>query len=437
MRTPSRYLLLTMALLGPAAASAADGPFLAWSRNGSGSPRFSAWNGSSWPAATTLSSVGSEPVWMVLRVCPVRDELILATLDEDKHVDVMIRSGTSWSPVTAAGTATGQDDERAFDVAYSAISGTAMLAYWNDSSKRLCSRTTSGSGWSAESTLTLPATSKLRYLRLHPVPSSDQLIMLCVNDDKNLFAAVWNGSAFSAVTTIESAVQTKDEECFALAFESTSGQGLLVYAENGQNTPRYRTFISGSWSSESSAPTVGAKPLWVRLAAEPGTDRIVLATLDDDEDLNVCIWSGSAWGTVTELETHMGTRDHRCYDVAFRSSGGGLISYVRNNQKYPRYRTLAAGSSSWSGVNNGPNLGDTPEVIQMTPDQSGNVYLTIADSDADLHVLVFNGTSLAIQATVETSLGGDEETEPFMLAVAAGSGTTKPRLVQWRHTAPD
>lgn len=423
-----------LALLTAALPAEATEPLLVWARSGSTTPWQSQWNGSSWPSATSLPSVGGHATWVVLRACPTRDEFVAATLDYDKHINAVIRTGSSWGSVTEVGTAAGQDSDRGFDVAYSVTSGTALIAYWNDSTQKLCYRTSSGSGWSPQATLTLPATSKLRYLRLHPIPSSDQIVMLCANEDKDLFAATWNGSGFDSVTTIESMIQTIDEECFAMAFESTSEHGLLVYAEDGQNTPRYRTFISGAWSPEASVPSVGQPQRWVRLAAEPGTDRIVLATLDNDSDLNACIWSGTAWGSVSELETHMRATDRRCFDVAFRATGSALVAYVRNSQHYTRFRSLSG--STWSGHSNGPNVGDAVDVVQLTPDGAGNIYVACRDAGADLSIMRYDGSTLALQAAVESSVGGDEKTEPFMLAVPLSTTAAKPRIVQWYHVPP-
>jgi hypothetical protein len=427
--------LVALVAAGPSGTAAGDlQPTICWGKKGSANPRMSVWNGTTWPSATNLPSVGTEPEWVVLKACPVRDELTIATLDKDKDVNVCIWNGTSWGSVTQVCSDSGQDDARSVDVAYTA-SGTAMVAYWTQGSKRIGYRTHSGGSWSAEQTRTLPSDVKLRFLMLCPHPSSEEIVLLAINDDKELYATTWSGSAFGSVTTIETDMNSDKQEDAAMAFETASGHGVLVYAQKDVATPRYRTYIDGAWSSELSAPSVDDEVRWIRLAADPASDRIVMGTLDKEKDLNACIWSGTAWGSVVELENDTENSDRRGFDVAFPSSGSCLIAYAQKNEQRFQYRSLTG--STWSSEQQGPNLGSKIHVIQLIPDASGSVYVSCSEAGDELSVLKWNGSTMELQAVIETALGGSDKTERFMLATSlTGSGGEKPRIVRWYHSSP-
>lgn len=430
-----RTLLILISAVAPAAAAADSDPVVVWSRNGSVSPMSATWNGTSWSTPVSTCSVGAEAKWIVSHGCPSRNEIAFACLDSNKDINVAIRSGSSWSIATEVCTDSGQSVDRAFDLAYSSLSGQLLVAYWKQSTKTLGYVTSTGSSVSPESTLALPGDKKLRYIRLVPKPGSDEIVFIGLDDSNDIWAATWSGSSFGSITSIETNAKTDGNECISLAFESESGAGLLVYGEKSQNSVRYRTYISGSWSSEFTGPDVGSPQVWLKLAAEPGSDRIVLVSLDDAKDLNACIWNGASWGSVTELQTDAAYKDRRIFDLAFPSSGSGLVAYGKKNQTAIYYRTLSG--STWSAEQAGPDLGDAIMFVQVAPAAAaGELFVLAADGGEDLSLMRWSGSSLTLGSTIEGALGGDNKTEAFMLATPGGTGTRR-RIIQWRQVAPD
>ncbi|MFN7020374.1 MAG: hypothetical protein ACK4WH_03475 [Phycisphaerales bacterium] len=411
-------------------------PTVAWSSSGGSSPRYSLWEGGLWSSAALASSVGAVPQWVVARECPTRSELAVVTLDSQKDVNVVRFDGATWSAAEELCTDTDGNSTRCYDAAYEQASGRLLVAYWSKSHRKVAFRTSSGGAFSEEGTIAFPLSARVRTLKLVPKPSSDEIVMLVVGDDSRLCAAVWNGASWNSPANLESKVQTTECECFSFCFESASGDGLIVYAEKNKNAPRYRTLVSGSWSEELSLPSVGGRPCWIRLAPEPGSDRVVFACLDRSSDVNTCIWNGSAWASAVEHEKSAESRDRRGLDVCFDSTGAVcLLAYTQKGKSSIRYRTLTG--STWSSEGIGPTAGNRLGIVQIVAEQGSNrLHVVCSDTSARLHLMSWNGLTLTHHATPESALGGGVKRESFMLA-APCDATTRKRVVRWRHVAPE
>lgn len=120
-----------------------------------------------------------------------------------------------------------------------------------------------------------------------------------------------------------------------LAYESLSGEGLLVYGTSASSLG-YRTFSKGAWSDEKLVSTVppatnGAD--WVRLAADPTSDEITLAYADATErNLHLVTWDGknNAWlefasSKVISRVAGGDSAMRQGFDIVYEGISGALI----------------------------------------------------------------------------------------------------------------
>jgi len=391
-------------------------------------PKESTWNGSSWSSPDYLPSIGGEAYWVVARACPARSESALATLDSGSDINLLIYNGTAWGSANEVTTDAGGTGTRPFDLAYEQASGNLLFVYWDNPSLKLYYRTWNGSTLGAATQVTLPDAHPIRYVRLVPKAHANEIMMLVLSSAQDLHAAVWDGSNFGTATTLETNMSTATMECFDGAYAGLAGGGLVAYAVSGSNQPRYRTW-NGSWSSASPAPSIGGVANWIRLAADPKSNSILMATLDGFSDINANIWNGSAWGTDVELGDSASSNDRRQFDLAYESgTGNALIAYVEKNKNMPMYRTW--NGSSWSSQHQGTNINRKPQVIRLLAGSADSeVFLAVSDDFQDLHVCRWNGTSMGSQTEVTTSHGGTSTTEPFTLSAAK----TSAQIVKWRE----
>lgn len=410
-----------------------------FNRSGRAQPRYAIYSAGSWGPNLAMPSIGREPTFVMLHSAPTRNETVFCAEDYDFDVNVVLFNGTSWGPVTEVCSDTNEENDRAMDAAYELVSGDAMVVHWKYAVGKIGYRTWNGTTLSAESLLTLPGyTQESDYLTLYPRPGTDEIVLLAEDGDTptcRLSACIWNGNSWGSWTTISTVVSSDDEECYSMAFESQSGDGLLVYADTGQSQPRYRTLSGSTWSAQSLMPTIGATPIWVRLAADQTGNTILFASLDDQRDVNVNVWNGSAWGSNLEVETNTADYDRRQADLAFESgTNRALLVYGESGINQPRYRTW--NGSVWSAELSGTSIGRPSKIVHVvTGNSPGEAFIAISDDQRDLHLLRWIGSAWSTDTIIETDLGGTADGEPFMLAIPPIGA--KRRVVGWFEEAPN
>lgn len=409
----------------------------AWSRPGSSTPRYSTWNGSSWSSSSNMPVMAGEAKWVRMKLCPTRNETTFIQEDLSKHVNVCFYTGSSWGSVSLLSSDTGGMNDRPEDIAYEQVSGDALCMYWLGSASKFGYRTYNGTTFTSEVQVSNPFGTECDFLTLCPRYGSNDIVALAADGNAGgpLVSMIWNGSSFGTWTQLVAALETNNEECYAMAYEAQTQKGVVVYTESGVQTPRYRTLTGSTWSSQSSLPTIGGVGKWLRMAADPTSNAIIFAALDDQNDLNVNVWSGSgSWGTNTELEASCPGYDGRYFDVIFeRGTGHALIVYGESGVNTPRYRTW--NGSSWSAEQTMANLGSTVKIVQLARGfNNGEVFVAISTADTKLHMLRWTGSSMSTDTVVESGLGGWSQYSSF--AVPEPTIAPHPRVLNWTETQP-
>ncbi|MBX3396476.1 MAG: VCBS repeat-containing protein [Phycisphaerae bacterium] len=421
------WLLLT-ALVVPREATGNDlTPVVAtFSRKSATSPRYSTLSGSNWSSSAAMPSVGREPAWVVARNCPTRNEIAFGSLDYDEDVNLLFFNGSTWSSPIEVCSNTGQFAKRAFDLAYEQASGDLLAAYWAEDAgkKKVGYRTYSGASVSSESFLTLPESNQVWFISLTPQPDSNEIMLLAGNSNGKLYAAIWNGASFGSVTTIETN-SVKDYESFAAVYESKSSNCLIAYSNASSNQPRSIKWNGSTWSSVTNMPSVGSQPRWIRLAADPTSNKVICGILTGGSEYWANAWSGSAWGSATEIESKAPFNDRRAFDVAFEPCGStGLYVYCKDagaNSRRARTATWNGSSWQWDG-GSGSDLADNLQVVQLVPNSAaGEIIVAISDETNNLNMARWSGGSLGSFSQLETSLGGSNATERYMIAAPTAS----------------
>jgi hypothetical protein len=405
-------------------------------RNGQTTPRYALWNGGAWGANTALPwSAPGKVLSLAVRACPTRNEIFFGCIDDTNALSVCVFNGASWGAVMPIAPNIARDKDRPFDVCYESQSGRAMTVFWDDAASEFAYRVWDGATLSAKVMMSGSGTDHSHFVSLWPRYGTNEIMALC-NDHQNpirLLAKVWNGSSWSAWTVISNNLAKVDRECFAGAYQTMSGTGMVVYGELNQVQPRYRTWNGSSWSAASTLPTIGKNPFWVRLAPDPGSNTVLCAMGDQDKDVELNVWNGSAWGSNLQATADQGADHPRMYDVAFEPGTGKGVLFYRNNAKnYPVYRTW--NGAAWSAEQNGPNINRHLLHVQTTPGfSSGEVWLICCDDQADLHMMKWNGTSLGADSILETTLSDGEE--PANVVAAPITWKTA-KILSWTEVAP-
>ncbi len=381
-----------------------DGLSVYYDSTGATIPRYRIYNSTGWSGeANAIDLNNTANVWTVLKAAPTRNESLLVTQDAAENIVAQTWNGSRWNNASVlSATGARREATRGFDLAYEDSRGNAVAVYRNTSNVTTpFYRTWNGSAWSAgQPTRNLGSGVNITWLRLAAKPGANEMILLAHSANDDLFGLVWDGSAWSAPTAFETNAPCS-YECFDAAYENNSGDGLVAYREGTSDLPRYRTYVSGSWSGEGTANDVGGDPEWIRFASDPTSNTIVMAVLDRNEDLNAQAWSGTGWGSVTELDNDLNVDTKRCFDIAYQANGTALVVYGERNVNTPTYRLYTTG---WSSPSSATNIGEEIEWGLLAANRSSNdILLAVINDVDDVSVQRWNGGAWSGYQVLETS----------------------------------
>ncbi len=355
----------------------------------------------------------------ILRASPVKKEMILVTQDTDWKV-----IGQVWDGV--AGTWGHRQELGGFGqvaVAYEQNSGHAMVAttyFVVDPSCTMgpCGGTIyvqysvwDGGSWSP--LVTMPGAINPTRMRLVQVPNSNNLTLV-VNAYGAISTDVWNGSAWDP-SPRAAGTATCIYDCFDFAYRRATGEGVLAYSSS--NSVKFKVLsTAGAWGSErtfltfASAATYGA---WVRLAASPVDDHVMLAVIDNASDLTARVWNGTSVVNDTQAQLNWSISmtpstafDFRPFDVAYMPNGTAVIAYGVSGQNATRYRTFTpnATGTGWSAESIGADVGGFVKTVAFTANPSANEVfaLVVESTNNDLYALKFDGANLSELSKLET-----------------------------------
>lgn len=427
--TPQAAASATLAALvliwsGPARANPSSPTLLVYAPNDSNVPVYRVWNGSAWGAATNMNSVGGYTNWVVLRNCPTRDETACLTLDQDRDVNVTFFNGSTPGTPIELCTETGTAAARCVDLCYESASGDLLIVYYDQASAKLHYRTYNGSSLSSASQLTLPATDQVTYVSLARSPVNNDIVMTCITAGNNgngvgnnaIYVAKWLGTSWTSITELTNSAPNGAPECFAVAIEQLTGRAIVAYATGNSSNIKCRTSSSSSWSSESTFADIGGTPLLVRMAADPVSNGIICATVDDLSDVNTVYWNGASWGSVTEHSTGVHWNLRRQLDVCFEPGGAeALLVYGESNVAQLKFKTWSG--SAWSSASSASNAGNKAPVVALAPGASGADILQLDYDDGnDLNARRWNGSTLSSHTELNGTIEGGQQCQSFMVS---------------------
>src|SRR5688572_11678341 len=182
--------------------------------------------------------------------------------------------------------------------------------------------------------------------------------------------------------------------------QSNAATAMIAYGKAGTGAiqPKYRIWNGSAWGAEASANSVGSVPQWVVLRGSPITNRFILATLDNDRDVEAQEWTGSSWSTVYQLTDDAAVNNRRVFDLAYEQvSGDALAVYRESGTTLIRYRTYDG--SDVSGEMSYAMTTKNVRWLQLIPKPDTDEIMVIALSDEDKahKAAMWNGSSFTNQ----------------------------------------
>lgn len=380
--------------------------------SGKSTPKYRTWHWdeSQWSMEKAANNIDRVPYFVLLESCPVRPEIMMITGDDEKDVNAQVWDGSSWSEVTELSTELSQSTSRGFDVKYEQLSGDAIVVYMDVSQSTKVSkyRIWDGSSWSPEAAVNSgnPGAGTVRWMRLEAKPNSDEMVLVTLDSSSDIRAQVWNGNSWGTVITITDNARTASYQCFDVVYEQSTGRAMVIWAESG--SIKYRIWTGSSWASAQNLYSSSNTANWIKVAADPNSNKVILSYLDTSNEVYAFTWTGSSWSSRRSIGT-ANSNNRRAMDVAFeQSSGRGMVVWG-DSSRIPKYR-IWPGSGSFGPQLSASDIGATNRWVQMAPDpMSDEIFLMTSDSGNDLNIQKWTGSSWGSVTEVESTSSSSSE----------------------------
>lgn len=264
------------------------------------------WNGTTLSGESLLTYSGaSDSDYLTLYPRPSTDEIILLAHVQNgsKYLVAAVWSGSAWGGWTTLTTGLQTSSNECYSLAFEGLSHDALVIY-GESSNQLRYRTWNGSSWSAQGSLPSIANNP-EWLRLVADPSTDTILEASVDGGDDLEANVWNGSSWGSNVQLESDTGGHSSRRFDMAFERDTSNALIVYREKNKNQPEYRVWNGSVWGLEVDGPGINRRTRCVKLVQGNSTGQVFIAVSDDQDDLHLMQWSGSAMSSDNVIEASL------------------------------------------------------------------------------------------------------------------------------------
>ena len=226
-------------------------------------------------SSTTWAAEGSGPAaaasirHVVLQASPTRDEMIAGIQTTAGSLYIQRWNGTSWS--SEWNVTVGNGNVQRFDIAYERNSGEAIIVYSGNvaTTNELRYRVWNGSSWTAATNLDAQRTTGVVHavkLESHQGSLNNDIALAWGDANLDLSASYWNGAtntwaaepsaALSTGLSVVSTATSITTLCFDVALESSTGDMLVAWGNDGVQDLIYAARGVGSGGSWSAATTL-------------------------------------------------------------------------------------------------------------------------------------------------------------------------------------
>jgi len=360
--------------------------------------------------SSTNTNSGSLSI-SILKEAPTRDEYMLITSHSGSYFYVQRYNGSSWSSEWQDGVSvSGMSRRNYFNIEYEQNSGDALVVYeyMQSNDRTVAYRTYNGSTWSSEqildySGLSGSSSSVVHRVKLYSKKDSNEILLVMLDNDAEVYAYIWNGSSFvnGKTITINRNAASGTSEVIGGAWESLSGEALVAYGDYWAAVS-YATFNGSTWSNDLQSFYMNGSTNDVEhidLASDPTSDYIGLIEGSTYDEVHVRMWTGSAWEGSPPAKGDKGLA-LPIVSVAWLGQGGKALFVWSNGLDYPNlkveYMTYTVGIGwSISDMTTAPTIGEWGGIVnylELFSDRATNanqIMLVGLDSSSDARSIVW------------------------------------------------
>ncbi|MBI4827084.1 MAG: CxxxxCH/CxxCH domain-containing protein [Nitrospirae bacterium] len=384
-------------------------------------------------ATAAAMQTGVAQTFMVDRAAPARNEHIAGYVTATGVLYIQRWNGTAWSAewnVTVGGNGI---DGRRFDIAYEKTTGNAMVVYSTNATgaagNEMAYRIWNGTSWTAavninSARFAQAATVTWIKMKSNPLSGSNEIAMTAADSGTTtantsvLTSFIWNGSAWTEPTAAHTTATTVylpnttgqlvQNDCFDLAYESLTGDLIVVFTTATPQQWYITKTAAGTWGTAVSYATARAVPLQMVAESDPQSNQIlVMFNRSASTSVYGNVWTGTAVGTTTTISNANGATtaiEKKSIAAKWLVVGGtsyaipmwatstaGTIGYAQFNGSTTTWTSGASGFTYVTGTGTAQQWMD----VDRDPQSSDTMMLTFSDSANDLFAkrLVMTGSA--------------------------------------------
>jgi hypothetical protein len=257
-------------------------------------------------------------------------------------------------------------------------------------------------------------------------PTRNEHIAGYVTTGGVLYILRWNGTSWSGEWNVTVGGNGVDGRRFDIAYEKTSGKGVVVYSTNtttsGGAKLAYRTWNGTSWSAATTVNTARSSQVAaitsIKMKANPksGSNEIAVLACDNGTTagnnalLTALIWNGSGWteagsaftgatqGYIPSTTGQLVQND--LFDLAYETLSGDLLVVYTTSTPQQYYRTYSGGT--WGTPTSYATGRAAPLQMVAESDPQSDKVLVMWNRSASANVYgnVWTGTAVGTTTTV-------------------------------------
>lgn len=296
-------------------------------------------------------------------------------------------------------------------VSVATSSSEAMMVYGQNADSVPHYRQWNGSSWSSEGNMQ-DVGAPIVWATVKAGTTREEYVAMTIDTDGDLNVQVFSEGSWGNLLEITTSVGSISAKGADIAYETYSGDAMVVYCENAAD-PNYYIWDGTNWNSGTSINlTTTNNCEWVRVAADPDSNELMMATRNAAGDAyEAQIWNAttSTWGNPATFGSTIDAGSEGM-SIGYEESGDQAL-FITSNGSPKNFKYDVWDGSSWLGGNNTLTIGDQFMWGDLVSDVgTDEMALCLIDDTNDIAVAHWSGSAWSLDDNLE--IDGKAKSEP-------------------------
>ncbi len=271
-------------------------------------------------------------------------------------------------------------------------------------------------------------------------PGSNEIALVFTDSNADAFGLIWSGSAWGNEQTLDTNLTYYNnfQPVGVEYIQSGTGAGKAMFVWAANSSLESRTWNGSGWDAELTAVSTTNSACYLRLHADPNSNKMVCAIDRANWTGVVVIFNGTSWDSAVTVDALFG-HAYRPIDAIFETAPGheGDILVVYSDATNLRYQHADWNGSSYSwGSENDVDASYDGLWVQLEYAANDTILLAVRDNSANkLGTWSWDNSTMTAERVLTTSLQNSSQShQPFYISPKSrfSAGMTQAHY-RWRN----